>query len=118
MSYEFYKVIHLTGIFLIFMSIGAAVVKAKAGAAADSTKKFVGMTNGAGLLIALVAGFGLMARLGISFDGWILVKLVIWVVFGGSLVILNRKPNLVQIIAVVAVILGMTAAYFAINKPF
>ncbi len=118
MSYNFYKILHLTAIFVIFLSLGAAVVRSVAADSNIRIKKFFGAMNGLGLLVAFFAGFGLIAKLGLGFDGWILVKLVIWVVLGGSLAIVNRKPELAIPVALMSIVLGALAAYLAVTKPF
>ena len=118
MSYNVYKVLHLTGVFMVFLSLGGAIVRSQVAQSNGGTKKLVGIVNGIGLLISFVAGFGLMAKLGIGFDGWIITKLLIWFAFGGSLALVNRKNDLATPVLVVAILLGALAAYLAIAKPF
>jgi len=118
MSYNFYKVLHLTAVFIIFLSLGGAVFRSLAADASEKTKKLIGAMCGAGLLIAFVAGFGLMAKLGIGFDGWVLSKLVIWLIMGGLLAVANRAQNLALPVAGAAILLGALAAYLAVAKPF
>ena len=69
-------------------------------------------------MLALVAGFGLMARLGLSFDGWLITKLVIWLAFGGLLALMNRKPDSALVLIFVAIAMGSVAAYLGMVKPF
>ncbi len=118
MSYTFYKVLHLVAVFAIFLSIGGAVVRSLVADSNMQVKKVLGILFGSGLLIALIAGFGLMAKLGIAFDGWIVAKLVIWLILGGLPAVLNRKPGMATQVGAVALILGCIAAYLALTKPF
>ena len=63
-SYEFYKVLHLTGLVLLFSGLVTLltmkVVNAELG---GSAKKFAFITHGVGLFLILLSGFGLLARL-------------------------------------------------------
>lgn len=119
MPYEFYKILHLLGIFMLFISIGGVIIRGKLNDTSAATRKYIGIMNGVGLLVILVAGFGIMARLGISLtDGWVLSKLAIWLIFGGLLAVANRKPQLIGVLTITTLVLGVMAAYLAILKPF
>jgi hypothetical protein len=121
MSYEFYKVMHLTGLFMIFSGIGAYFV---GGASAVdrqfSGKKMAGLLHGVGLLVALVSGFGLLARLDLmgTMPGWVIGKLVIWLSLGGVIAFAMRKPQLYKAGWLATLVLGAAAAYLARYKPF
>jgi hypothetical protein len=120
MSYEFYKVLHLTGIILLFTGLVTLLTLKVSGQALEGkTKKFAYMTHGLGLLLIFVSGFGLMARLGMiqGFPKWIYIKLAIWLFFGGILAFIKRnKINWNFYIILICVF--MLAAYVAITKPF
>jgi len=118
MSYNFYKILHLTAVFIIFLSLGGAVFRSLAADTSARTKKLVGIMCGTGLLIAFFAGFGLMAKLGIGFDGWVIGKLIIWLALSGLLAVVNRKRGLGLPVAFAAILLGALAAYLAVAKPF
>lgn len=121
MPYEFYKVIHLTGLFMVFSGIGAYFVSAIGGAGRQFPgKRFAGMLHGVGLALALVSGFGLLARLGVigSWPGWVYFKLVIWLVLGGIIVLAWRRPQWSKATWLVTLLLGAVAAYLARYKPF
>jgi len=122
MSYEFYKVLHIVGIVSIFLSLGALLWNSFTG----GEKKFPGrkvvmITHGVGLLIAFVAGFGLMARIGLvqqSWPGWIYAKVAIWLFLGGIVALIPRKPKLAIPIWFVLIVTAGAAAYLANTKPF
>jgi len=118
MSYEFYKMLHFIGIFLVFLSIGGTVVKSQMQAPSDTFKKLLMINHGVGLLLLLVAGFGLLARLGIGFPGWVIVKIVIWLVLGALVVVIRRNPGQSTIWWYLALAFGFIAAYLAVYKPF
>lgn len=118
MPYEFYKTLHLLGVFMVFISMGGAIVRGQLSDTTGAAKKFIGMMNGVGLFIVLLAGFGIMGKLGLSFDGWIIGKIAIWLIFGGLLAVANRKPELRRTLTITTLVLGVLAAYLAIAKPF
>lgn len=119
MPYEFYKVLHLTGLFMVFSGLGGQFILAiNSNEKSSTTRKWLGIMHGLGLLVALVAGFGLLARLGASLQGWAVVKLAIWVLIGGVGAIAARKRHLAGITWILSLLLGLSAAYLAIYKPF
>ena len=53
MSYEFYKVLHITGIFMVISAVGAHLLNGMLGGSKQfAGKKFVSILHGIGLLIA------------------------------------------------------------------
>lgn len=121
-SYEVYKVIHLLGVLMVFLALGGVAMHViNGGSKNHSFRKSVAITHGIGLFLSLLGGFGLLARLGIVQAGlptWALVKLGIWVLFGGLTAVLYRKPNAAQFIWPLIIFLGAFAAYLAGSKPF
>ncbi|HSR54261.1 MAG TPA: hypothetical protein VLV83_25835 [Acidobacteriota bacterium] len=120
MSYLFYKVAHLIGIFMIMISLGGLLlVHSLGGERASAWRKTGLMTNGIGLLIALVAGFGLVAKLGYAmpWPGWVFAKVLIWIVFA-LLVVLARRMSGSALIWWASIVIGALAAYLAVYKPF
>jgi hypothetical protein len=120
MSYEFYKVLHVLGIVLVFMALGAQAFHGANGGSKD-TNKVAGLvmgTHGLGLLLLLVAGFGMLAKIqsmSAGLPGWLHPKLLIWVLIGAAPVLLNRKPELGKIMWFVLPLLALGGAYFGIN---
>ncbi len=122
MSYEVYKIIHLVGIVLLFSGLtGLLAIQMSTGKLEGKAKSLVFMSHGIGLLLILVAGFGMMARKGLisSIPGWIYAKLFIWLILGGILALVKRKGQLLggKLFAVM-LILFIAAAYLAIYQPF
>lgn len=120
MSYEIYKLLHLVGIFLLFLSYGMALRPALAGGdAAAPGRGFVAAGHGLGLLLLLVAGFGMMARLGIStpWPAWIWVKVGIWLVMALGLTVVKRAPALAKLAWLAVLALGVVSAWAAVFKP-
>lgn len=122
LSYEIYKLLHLFGIIMLFMSVGGVMLYAlNGGTKADNTwRKTAAITHGIGLVFILVAGFGLLARVGISWPwpGWVFVKLIIWLVLGGVTGLIYKLGPTGKGLWYVVILLGVIAAYMAIFKPF
>lgn len=117
-----YKIIHLTGIAMVLMALGGAMVYTIAGGAKAelSWRKGVAMTHGLGLLLALVGGFGMLARMGIHWPwpGYVIVKMVIWLTLGGLLTLVYKKPAASKGLWALTIALFALAAYMAFYKPF
>ena len=123
MSYTFYKWLHITSILAVSFSLGGFWLIAS-GAITDadrqrSLRKGVSALHGIGLVVALVAGFGLLARLGMmkSMPVWVYGKLGIWLLIGALPAFLRRKPQLRKLFIIASLLLFATAAYLAIYKP-
>jgi hypothetical protein len=119
MSYQFYKLIHIAGVLLIFLGLGGQLLRAQIGEAAQNiSKAVVGALHGIGLILALVGGFGLLAKLQLGFDGWVWGKLIIWLFLGGVTVLIKRAAGLRAALWFLLPAIGVLAAYLAIYKPF
>lgn len=102
----------------MFLSLGAAIARARFAPTDASFKKWVSITHGIAMVVILVAGFGLLARLGIGFNTWAGAKLAIWLVFGGWIAVINRKAEATALHWGVLGTLGALAAFIAVYKPF
>jgi hypothetical protein len=121
MSYQAYKVIHILGVLFVFASLGALMLAAREGVERGNGRKLAGMTHGIALLLVLVAGFGTLARLGLgnpaTWPMWVWIKLAIWLVLGGIIVLIRRAPQLGTLLWWLLPLLGGIAAWAAIFKP-
>jgi hypothetical protein len=121
MSYEFYKILHLTGVILVFSGlIGLLTMTMSGVVAAGKTKTLIFVSHGLGLFLALVGGFGLLARLGLARDmpTWVYGKLVIWIILGGAIAVVKRNGRFGGPIFLSLVSLFIIASYLAVIKPF
>lgn len=121
MSYEFYKILHICGLMLLFFGLSSAMTLKMAGVQfTGAVKKLAFITHGVGLFIMLVGGFGLLARLGFvhGMPNWAIAKIVIWVLLGGAISVAKRKGQIGWPLMILFVGLGTTAAWLAIAKPF
>lgn len=117
MSFTFYKVLHVAAALWVFAAVGGALLAA--GSDNERARKMGGMAHGIALLVALVTGFGALAKLGIAgLPGWVWAKVLIWVVIGGLIAVPKRAPQLAVPVFMSLPVLGLLAAWLAIAKPF
>ncbi len=120
MSYEFYKVLHLLGLFLALSGLmGLISLRWNASEPQKKLRMTWLISHGVGLLIMFVSGFGLAARLGYreGLPTWIYYKIIIWVLVGAAIVLIKRLQKFSQLWFLLTLILFTLAAAIAINKP-
>ena len=117
MSYEFYKILHLIGVILVFLSFGGLIVRGFAGDENPGVRRLGAITNGVGLLLILVGGFGIVAKLRLGFPAWVVGKMIIWLVLGGMIAMINRFPKKGHVLWWVTALLGAAAVVLAVVKP-
>ncbi len=119
MSFSTYKLLHMMALMMLFLALGAGFFLGK-NPEAKKHPLFVPTmaSHGVALLILLVSGFGMLARLGILGDlpSWVWLKGVVWILFGGLLVLIRRLPNQGRILWLLALVLGCVAAFLGHNK--
>jgi hypothetical protein len=120
---DVYEVIHIIGIAMLFVAIGGVAVHAANGGtkANTSTRALVSWVFGVGSFLILLGGFGMMARLGMVRSmppAWLLVKMTIWLVLSGIVLVPYRKPELARPFLVLLPLLAGVAVYMALFKPF
>lgn len=121
MDIQIYRLMHVVGLMMVFLGLGGAAMIARGGHGKEYPgRKMPAATHGVGLLLLLVAGFGMLARLGIHWPwpGWVVLKVVLWVFFGGVSALFIKKPQLATPLWWVLVLLGGLAGYAAFFKPF
>ena len=117
MSYEFYKILHFAGLILTLTSLTGYIFYFMQNKTNDK-KKFFSVLHGVGLLIILVSGFGLAARLGYmhGLPNWIYIKLGIWLALGGAATVIKRQVLSPMVTYALVVTLGILAAITAVTK--
>ena len=121
MSYSFYSFLHIVAILVVAMSLAITSFQVFNGANKGDirSRKSLSITHGVALLIAFVAGFGLITKGGFSFSGstWIYIKIACWVLLGVYPVLLYKQilPRKMALIGL-AVILAV-AVYTVVFKP-
>jgi hypothetical protein len=120
LSLAAYKVLHIFGVVLMFTALGAMVYRALSGDADEGGRKLAGISHGVALILILITGFGALAKLGFGSSGfpiWLIGKLVLWLLFGGIIVLIRKKPEWAKLLWWLLPILGGLAAYLALYKP-
>ena len=97
MSYDFYRILHLVVLFVLFFSLGGLwlLYEAKSNSL-KSFKKILITIHGISLLIALVAGLGLIVKLAVPtpWPLWVYVKFVIWLMLGAFPLVIKRAQSI------------------------
>lgn len=120
MSYEFYKLLHLIGFFLLISGLMGVFFTVWTGGKLQGKVKSASFAlHGTGLLVILVSGFGLLARLGMAqqMPTWIYFKIAIWVFFGVAITLLKRKGHLGMPLYILLLSAYAFAAYLGVYKP-
>lgn len=92
MNYETYRLIHFIGIFILMFAFGSLFT-------GEKSTKGAAIGHGIGLVLILLGGFGMQAKVkdvytavyGTSFPTWMILKLVVWLLFGASMVLAKRR---------------------------
>jgi len=117
--YATYKVLHLAGIFFLLFSLSSYLIIVNSNT--NKLKKLASIMHGVSLLIILVGGFGLLARLGVmhgsGFPVWVWAKLAIWILMGAMVIFIKKFQDLSTAIWFAVPILEIIAAYLAVYKP-
>ena len=113
-----YKIIHLFGITLLFMSLGGLSILSMAKVDSPRARKLSSILHGISLVVILVAGFGLLAKIGMgaTMPLWVWLKILIWLALGAAIVVIKRTPQYAAWMMLVLPLLGAIAGYLAIYK--
>lgn len=123
MPIEVYKLLHLLGIMLLFASLGGVAILGLLRGGDDRDvaplRKLLVAAHGVALLVIFVAGFGLMARLGImsNWPAWIYIKIALWLVLGAAVTVVRRTPALGRLWLWILPLVGGAAAWVAFTHP-
>ncbi|NVB42575.1 hypothetical protein G6O69_32425 [Pseudenhygromyxa sp. WMMC2535] len=121
-SYQLYNLLHVLGIILVFMAFGGWAFHGISGGTKETNKAraLLAATHGVGILLIIIAGFGMLARvrsMQAGLPGWLHPKLFIWVLFAAAPAVFNRKPEWSKALWFLFPLLAAVSAYFAINHP-
>ena len=104
---------------MVFLGFGALIARTQIKQNETAVKKLGSITSGIGLILALVAGFGMAHKGGFGFHaGWVIAKIAIWVIIGALTAVVNRKAEAGKSLWWGLLVLGSAAAIIAIYKPF
>lgn len=128
MSYLWVNLLHVLGAFLLFTALGAMTLhQMEHGSASqsrwsDPARKLAGATHGIALLLLLVTGLYMLMdliRVGTvqGMGGWVWGKLLLWLVFGGIIVLVRRAPERAGLLWWGLPLLGAVAVGLCLFKP-
>ncbi|TDJ47396.1 MAG: hypothetical protein E2O48_03675 [Gemmatimonadetes bacterium] len=122
-SQDVYWYLHILGVGLLILSVGGVTLHAMSGGTKETSggKAMAAASHGIGLVLILVAGFGMLARMGLmagGLPGWAWAKVVIWLSIGLLFMVPYRKPEISKLVWFGTVGLMVTAAFLAHAKPF
>ena len=105
-----YKIIHLTGISALALGVGGMM-------AGGEKRKAFAILQGIGLVVMLVSGFGLLAKLGLGFPHFAIVKIVLWLVIGMLPMIFRKLKTPLPVCILVSLTLVAIMAWLGVVKP-
>jgi hypothetical protein len=108
-----YQLLHVISVFLLV----GLTFQACAAPHPERRKKIM-MGSGILGLVALVAGFGLSARLGYGFPVWMMIKTACWLGISAIAGIAFRKPESAGKLGLLASVLVIVAIAMVYVKPF
>lgn len=113
MSIQLYQVLHIFSVIIL-----TAVTFSALAAPRPENKRRSMMWSGILAVIALVSGFGLLARLGLAMQGWVFVKMACW--FGITVLtsLAYRQPGQGRSLALLTLIAVFLAVSMVVMKPF
>ena len=111
MTPQVYHIIHLVGVLCLFVGIGSFLI-------ISGTDRPGMKFHGIGLLLLVVAGFGMIAKYKFSYSSpWIIAKIAIWLVLGALPVLAKKRALQPGVLVTIAIVLGGVAAYLGYFKP-
>ena len=113
MSTQAYQILHLFSVIML----SAVVFSAMAAPRPENRKRML-MWSGILAVIALVSGFGLLARLGYGFSGWVIVKLACWLGLAALTGMPFRRQGQIRSLTLLAMIAVFLAVGMVVLKPF
>jgi len=119
MSYFTLKIIHLTGLALVFMGLAGVLALKMAGDAPFKKRRLFHLSHGLGLILLLASGIALTAQLGLHpLPGWVKAKYGVWLLAGAAMAAASRLGRFAGPLLTLFAGLVATAAWLAITKPF
>jgi hypothetical protein len=110
MDHNTWKIIHLVGIAALSLGVGGMMADGK-------NRRLFAIWQGVGLLIMLVSGFGLLAKLQLGFPHFAMVKTLLWLLIGAMPVLLRRLKVPVFVGILVSLTLVCLMAWLGVTKP-
>jgi hypothetical protein len=117
MTLHFYHILHLVGLICVFIGFGALL--------SSESARHAMKWHGIGLLISLISGFGMLAKLSKALPAgaaspymstWVMIKFALWLVLGFLPVLVKRKILSARVVILLAAFSGAALAYLGYFK--
>ena len=110
-SPQTYHILHLLGLIFVFIGFGGLL-------SSEGAKKAM-KWHGIGLVISLVSGFGMLAKLGLmsAMPKWVWIKIALWLVLGFLPVLAKRRVLAAPVVVLIAALIGVGLACLGYLKP-
>ena len=121
LSYTTYKLIHIVGVFLLFGVYAALGLWAMNERPSKENKyeKLGFAAHGIGSILIILGGFGMLASIypdtSVMGVGWVHIKLTLWLILGGGLTALRKKPEYAKQILIISFVITILAAAIGVN---
>ncbi len=102
---------------MVFLAYGGLVGRGFVESQNPKLRKLGGITSGIGLLFIVIGGFGLLSKLALGFPLWVIIKIIVWVILGGLIAVINRKPEYSKALWWFTLGLGFIALLMVYLKP-
>ena len=113
MSIQLYQVVHLFSVIILTGMVFGALAAPR-----PELRRRTMMWSGILALLALVSGFGLLARLGYGFAGWVIVKVACWLGLTVLASLAYRQPGQGRALMLLTLIAVFLAVSMVVMKPF
>ena len=113
MSIQLYQVIHVFSVIIL-----TGVVFGALAAPRPELRRRAMMWSGILALLALMSGFGLLARLSFGFPGWVIIKLACWLGLTMITGLAFRQPGQGRSLVLLTLIAVLLAVGMVFMKPF
>jgi uncharacterized membrane protein SirB2 len=108
-----YQILHVVSVLLLFGLTFSAFANPQ-----PSRKRMLLIGQGIAALVALISAFGLIAKIHANqFQGWMFVKLGVWLVVAALGGIVFRRPQKAGLFAWITAVLGAVAVYMVYARP-
>lgn len=120
-SYKLYKILHLTAVVAVCMSVAGLAFHAWLGGtkeAAGAARKRLLAIHGGAMIVSVIGGMGAAATAGYlqsgqPFPHWLGMKLLLWLIFGALPILPYRAPKQAPWLFVAVPVLFALAAWTA-----
>lgn len=112
MPITLYQFLHVACFFL-FVAMTQRALAAPAARAPGPVK----ITLGVGIL-GLIAGFGLLSKMGYGFPGWVIVKILCWLAISAMPFLVLKNPTRAKQLTLTTIAVVLVAIGMVYYRPF